>query len=130
MPNRLHLTAARMRYAGFWRITVALMDGIYGTVFLLGGSANSAYQILLKQVFPIPVFSAALVVVAALLLSRALRPGGVLGAVVWSSFAIASLVTVAQGSALSAGGPVLLIGIAVFHLLITYGAAAGLSAMR
>jgi hypothetical protein len=119
-----------MWYAGIWRNTVGAIDLAYGSIILLGGHAGSSYQMLLSHVCPFQVFAFVLVVVGGLLISRSLRWGGVLGAAVWMSFAMASLVTVLQHTAESDAGPSLLVGFAMLHLLITYGAAAGLAARK
>lgn len=128
--DRPELTSTRMWYAGIWRNTVGLIDCAYGSIILMGGHAGSSYQVLLKQVCPLQFFAIILVLVGGMLVSRSLRWGGVLGATVWFSFAIASLVTVVQHTAESDAGPALLVGFAMLHLLITYGAAAGLSAKK
>jgi hypothetical protein len=130
MPDHPDLNPRRMKYASVWRITVALVDILYGGIFVLGGTANASYQQLLKPTWSMQMWGALLVLAGAFFLSRYLEVGGVLGAVIWTTFAAASLVTEFQHTAESASGPVLLAAFAVFHLLITYAAAAGLSAQR
>jgi hypothetical protein len=119
-----------MWYAGLWRIVLGAIDSLYGGIILSGAHANSAYQQILERVCPLQIFAVVLVIVGSLIISRTLKWGGVMGAAVWMSFGMASLVTVFQHTAESDTGPVLLIGFAILHLLITYGAAAGLAAKK
>lgn len=130
MPDRPDLTPRRMKFAGVWRVTVALVDILYGGIFVLGGTANASYQQLLKPTLSMQLWGALLVLAGALFVSRYLEVGGVLGAVIWVTFSAASVVTEFQHTAESGSGPVLLAAFAIFHLLITYAAAAGLAAKR
>jgi hypothetical protein len=119
-----------MKFASAWRVMVAVTDILYGGVFVLGGTANASYQQLLKPTMPIGVWGALLVLAGALFVSRYLQWGGVLGALIWTTFSVASMVTLFQHTAETATGPILLAAFAVQHLLITYAAAAGLAARR
>jgi hypothetical protein len=130
MPDQPDLTPRRMRYAAVWRVMVAVTDILYGGVFVLGGTAHASYQQLLKPTWSMQVWGALLVLAGAFFLSRYLEVGGVLGAVIWTTFCVASVVTEFQHTAETASGPILLAAFALFHLLITYAAAAGLSAKR
>jgi hypothetical protein len=128
MPDRPELTPARMAFARIWVLLLALLDGCYGGVFLLGAPATAPYQLVLREAIPTPVYSIAALIVAGLLVSRQLRVAGIAGTTVWGAFAVASVITVEIGTAPSVVGPIILGTIAAFHWLITYGAARGLSA--
>lgn len=116
------------RFASLWRYTVAGADVAWGAVFLFGGAAKLPYQQLLKEVMPMQVWGGLLVLVGTLLFTRHLRAGGVGGALVWAASSLATVITVSKGISPSAASPVLLVAFAIFHLLITYGAASGLAA--
>ena len=127
MPEKFHLMADRLKYAAWWRITVAVGDGCYGLVILFGTRTAEPYQLWLNNEIPLPVFAAGLVVASSLLLTKRLRAGGVLGAIVWASFGLASVVVAIEGIALTKTGPIVLYELAVFHLLITQGAVMGIA---
>lgn len=130
MPDQPELMPRRMRFAALWRVLVAITDILYGCTFVLGGHANAAYQQLLKPTLSMPTWGALLVLAGALFLSRYLQVGGVLGAVIWSAFSIASVVTEFEHTAETASAPILLMAFAVFHVLITWAAVHGLAARR
>lgn len=127
MPGRWRNLGAKQRYQRMFPVTIAGIDLLYGGTFALGGTANLASQQILREALPMPVWGLMLCAVAAGLFLRYQQYAGMLGGAVWSAFALTALLAVIQGTASSAGGPPLLLGIAALHLLITYGAAAGLS---
>lgn len=113
------------RLRTWWLRVIAGMDVIYGATYALGGTANTPSLQLMAQALPVPVFGAVLAVAGGLLLTRHRLWAAALAAGVWLVYALASIATVLLGTALSAGGFVLLFGVATLHVLITIGAVSG-----
>lgn len=106
------------------------VDALYGLINIFG-KAESAPQILLRTILPLPVWYGMLVLAAVLVTFGFSVPGGVVGTLGWSALAAASAFTIVHGTAESYGGPVLLGGFgAGFHILITYDVGSGLDDAR
>lgn len=118
-PIRLH-----------WLSMVVTGDVAYGLVNMFG-KAETASQILLRSILPLPVWYGALVLAAVLIAFGFSIPGGMIGTGAFGALAVASVSTIVHGTAQSYGGPILL---AVFgagpHILITYDVGSGLDDRR
>lgn len=124
-----HLTqrpAHRPVFIRMWRWVIGGMDILYGGIYLAGGTANSPAQLQLAALAPWQVWGGVYAVSGALLLTRrGDRVGAAVGGFGWVVYAAASGLSIAEGTALSSGSPVLLLGWAALHLLILYQIGAG-----
>jgi hypothetical protein len=129
MNERMPVWASIDPIRKHWLGLLILIDVLYGGINVFT-PAQSAPQILLREVLPIPVWGGMLVVCAVLVAFGWSVHGGVVGAFGWLAQAIASFATIVQGTALAYNGPILLGGMGAFHALITYDVGSGLDARR
>jgi hypothetical protein len=108
-----------------WRLTIGITDGCYGAAYLFGGIATAPSLVLMEKVISMQVWGAILVAAGILFVTHQPLYAGLLGGVVWAMFTICSIITQVVGTATGAGGPYLLAGITVMHLLVTYNALSG-----
>lgn len=108
-----------------WMLTLGITDGFYGAAYLFGGVATAPSLVLMEQVVSMRLWGAALLAVGVLFLTQQHLYGGLLGGVVWAMFTICSTITQFLGTATGAGGPYLLAGLTVMHLLVTYSVVSG-----
>lgn len=112
-----------------WLGLLVAVDALYGLVNIFG-KAESAPQILLRTILPLPVWYGLIVGSAVLITFGWSVPGGVVGTLGWSALAAASASTIVHGTAESYGGPFLLGGWAGWHILVTYDVGSGLDDAR
>lgn len=124
MPGRWRNLTAKQRYHRAYPLTIGVIDLLYGGTYAAGGTATSPALLVMQEALPMPVWGLLLCAVGVGVLLRYHQYAGIVGGAVWSAFAITSLMSVIAGTASSAGGPPLLVGVAALHLLVTYGAAA------
>lgn len=112
-----------------WLLLVVCVDVLYGGINIFG-KADSAPQILLRSILPLPFWYGSLVLSGGLLTLGYSVAGGMVGTGGWGALTVAALLTIVYGTAQSYGGPVLLGAFAVIHGMITYEVASGLDAHR
>lgn len=119
------MSSARDSYRRWWVLTLAVMNALYGSAYVLGGVAATPSLQLMARVVPMRWWGAALVLVGVLFFARQHLYAGVLGAAIWAMFAITSAITLVQGTTPAAGGVFLVAGVTVLHLLVSWGVLAG-----
>lgn len=105
-----------------WLLALAGTDLVYGGVDVAGGAATSPALTLMKNIMPMVVWGVLIIAVAGLLIGRQYFTAGIVGGVMWCTYAITSLMSVIRGTSPSASLPALLFGVTALHLLVTYGA--------
>lgn len=112
-----------------WLSLVVAEDLAYGVVNMFL-QADQPYQLLLRSFMPLSIWYGLFVVTAALITFGFSVSGGALGAIGWSALAAASIITILNGTSLSSGAAVSLLGWAWIHLLIFFDVGSGLDAAR
>ncbi len=112
-----------------WLSLVIAEDFAYGVTNTFG-KTEGASQTLLRTLLPLPVWYGSLVVAAVLVALGYSVSGGIVGMACWMALAVAAMLTIAHGTALSYGGPIPLMGWAWIHFLITYDVHSGLDDAR
>lgn len=112
-----------------WLTLIVIEDFIYGVVNMFG-KAQQPYQILLRSIAPLPLWYALFVVTAVLITYGYSVSGGMFGTFGWGAVAIAAIITIGNGTTLSYGASVSLLGWVAIHSAITYDVASGLDDAR
>jgi hypothetical protein len=125
----MHIFATIDPIRRHWLSLVVAEDLAYGVTSMFG-KADQPFQILLRGLMPLPYWYGLLVVAAFLIAFGFNVSAGIFGTVGWGCLAAASMITVGNGSALSPGASVSLLGWAYIHLLVFYDVGSGLDAAR
>jgi hypothetical protein len=112
-----------------WLTWVVLVDCLYGGINMFG-RAEGPSQLLLRSILPLPLWYGLLPLAAALITLGYSVRGGMIGTFAWGSFAVAAILTIANGTALSYGGAIPLLGWAGVHIMIIYDVGSGLDEAR
>jgi hypothetical protein len=129
IPDRMPVRASKDKIRVQWLTWLCIADAAYGTVNMFG-KAESAGQILLRNIWPMPVWGGLMVAGAALIWFGWSVPGGILAGFVWAFTAGASLASIAIGTALSYSGPIPTAFLAGCHSLIIVEVGSGMDKDR
>ncbi len=112
-----------------WLTLVVAVDVLYGGINMFG-KAEGASQTLLRSILPLPLWYGSVVLAGILILFEFSVRGGTVGTFAWGALAVAQALTIVQGTALSYGGAIPLLGWAAVHVLVTYDVGSGLDDWR
>jgi hypothetical protein len=129
LPERMPVRASADLIRRQWLTWLCIVDALYG-VALMFGKAEGAGQVLLRNIFPIPMWGSLMVVAGAAIWWGWSVRGALLGAFVWAFTAGASLASIVIGTALSYSGPIPTAFLAGCHALIAHQVWSGLDADR
>lgn len=125
MPIWMSVDKIRLHWLGL----LVAVDALYGLVNIFG-KAESAPQHLLRSILPLPFWYGLIVVSAVLIAFGFSVAGGIVGTLGWGALAMASGLTIINGTAQSFGGPILLGGAMGWHVLVSYDVGSGLDDWR
>jgi hypothetical protein len=128
MPVWKSLENDKIRFQ--WLVWLLFADVFYGVINMFGGKAESASQILLRDIMPTTVWGAALVASGAFIWFGFSLTGAFLGTTTWGILAAMSIRTIIEGTSLSWSGPILLGYLMGNHMLILHEVASGIDAER
>lgn len=129
LPERLPVRGSEDKIRRQWLTWLCAVDTLYGVVCMFGKAEGSG-QVLLRNIFPIPLWGGALVVSAAAIWWGWAVRGALLGTFVWAFTAGASLASIVIGTAPSSAGPIPTAFLAGCHALIAHEVWSGLDADR
>lgn len=125
MPVRASVDKIRQH----WLTALCALDLLWGLVTIFGRT-DSASWVVLRQVCPPAAWGCFFIVATVAIWFGWSVPGGIAGTVGWGALTTASLASIASGTALSWGGPVLFGFFAAVHVLITYEVSSELDSER
>lgn len=131
MYGRMPVWKSHDKIRTHWLTLLCGTDALYAALTIFGKS-DSASQILLRNAFSggTALWGGVLLGSAVLIYLGWSEPGGAGGAFAWLILAAAGTFSITNGTALSYSGPVLLAGVAGFHVLIIYDVGSGLDEDR
>lgn len=113
-----------------WLTFLIFADVAYGVINWFGGRAESASQILLRDIMSTSLWGALLVAAGSFIWFGFSLTGAFLGVAAWGILATMSVRTIIEGTSLSWSGPVLLGYLMGNHMLILHEVASGIDAAR
>ena len=125
VPERMPVRASKDKIRVAWLTWLCIADAMYGGINMFG-KAESAAQVLLRNIFPIPVWGTAMLLGAVLIWFGWSIQGAMLSGFVWAFTAGAALVSISVGTALSYSGPVPAAFLAGCHAMIISQVTSGL----
>lgn len=129
LPKRMPVRDSSDKIRVQWLTALCAVDFLYGGINTVG-KAESAGQQLLRGIFPIPVWGAALVLAAALIWFGWSVQGSIVGTFVWGFSSGASVASIVYGTAPSYSGPLPAAFICTCHMMIIYQVGSGLDQDR
>lgn len=128
-PGRMPIWASIDPIRRHWLSWVVAVDFLYGGVNMFG-KTQGASQVLLGSILPLSIWYGLLLLAAILITFGWSVRGGMVGTFAWGAYAAAQVVTIVNGTALSYGGAIPLLGWAGVHIMITYDVGSGLDDAR
>lgn len=129
LPERMPVRASKDKIRVQWLTWLCIADAAYGSVNMFG-KTESAGQMLLRNICPMPVWGGLMVVGAVLIWFGWSVPGAMLAGFVWAFTAGASLVSITIGTALSYSGPIPACFLAGCHSMIIAQVGSGMDQDR
>lgn len=129
LPKRMSVRDSADAIRRQWLTTLCVADVSFGGINMFF-KAESPGQQLLRSIFPIPVWGAALVAAGALIWFGWSVQGGIAGAFVWGFSSGATVATIVFGTAPSVSGPIPAAFLCLCHAMIIYQVGSGMDQDR